>query len=109
MKLGANHTCCQRLAFNSRRRSGSVTHLAAGPYPLVHVVDEGLADHVASGPGGGVEVALVQDDLPLADHHQGPPAHLHPLQDVVLHRLRAKEHSEWCLTDLSPSPTGSGR
>lgn len=64
-----------------------VTHPAASLYPLVNVVGERLTGHKSSRSLSGVEGPLLQYNLSLADDHQGRPAHLHPLKDVVLHCL----------------------
>ena len=68
-----------------------VWYPAASLYPLVDVVGERLAGHEASRALDGVEVPFLQHDLPLADHHQRPAAHLRALKDVVLHSLQRRE------------------
>lgn len=65
----------------------TLTHPAASLYPLVNIVREGLAGHITSRSLSGVEGPFLQYNLSLADDHQGRPAHLHPLKDVVLYCL----------------------
>lgn len=64
------------------------THPAACLYPLVHIVGEGLAAHVAARPLSGVQVPVLQHDFALADDHQGTTAYLCALEDVILHSLQ---------------------
>lgn len=60
---------------------------AASFYPLVNVVGEGFSGHEAAWALSGVKGPFLQDDLALADHHQGPTANLSTFEDVVLHAL----------------------
>lgn len=83
-----------------------LTHPAASLYPLVDIVRERLTAHVASRSLCGVEISILQYDLSLADDHQGHPAHLGTLEDVVLHCLENKK--QWHDTAWWNSVSGSG-
>lgn len=77
------------------------TYPAASLYPLVHVIGKGLAGDIATTALGGVKVAVLQDNLALADHHCGTPTDLCALKDVVfysLNRERARENRK--LSDI---------
>ena len=60
---------------------------AASFYPLVNVVGEGFSGHKAARALGVVKGSFLQDDLALADHHQGATADLSAFKNVVLHTL----------------------
>lgn len=72
-----------KLGCASRR----LAYPAASFYPLVNIVGEGFSGHEAARALGGVKGPFLQDDLSLADHHQGPTADLGAFEDVVLHAL----------------------
>lgn len=63
---------------------------AASLYPLVDVIWEGFSSHETSRALSDMEGPFLQDDLPLADNHQGPSTDLQALKDVVLHILRRR-------------------
>lgn len=69
------------------QKKAVVLYPAASFYPLVDVVRERFASHIAPRALGGMEVPFLQDDLALADHHQRPATHLCAFKDVVLHSL----------------------
>lgn len=82
--LDASQTACE----------GAGAYPAASFDPLVNVVGEGFPGHEAAGALGGVEGPFLQDDLTLADHHQGAAADLGAFKNVVLHTLqRGKRES----------------
>lgn len=70
---------------------GEDTHLLPGLDSLVGKVWEGGAGQEASAAGDGVQVAVLQDDLPLADHHHGGPTKLHSLKYVIFSSLHSRE------------------
>lgn len=67
-------------------------HLVPDPYTLVEVLGEGLPGDEAAHALVDVDVAILEDDLALADDHQRGAVTLHAFEDVVFHGLRGKNH-----------------
>lgn len=70
------------------------THPAPCLDTLVNEVREGLPGDVAPRAFGDMKGAILQDNLPLADDHQRGATALHAFEDVVLKRLKGREHSK---------------
>ena len=56
------------------------------------MLGEGLPGDEAAHALADVDVAILEDDLSLADDHQRGAAALHAFEDVVLHGLRGENH-----------------
>ena len=65
-------------------------HLGPDPYTLVEVLGEGLPGNEAAHALVDVDIAILEDDLALADDHQRGAVALHAFKDVVLHGLQGK-------------------
>lgn len=68
----------------------SPSHLVPDPDALVEILGEGLARDEAAHALADVDVAVLKDDLALADDRQRGAVALHAFEDVVLHGLRGK-------------------
>lgn len=82
-------------------RDGMQSYPAASFYPLVNVVGERFSGHEAARALGGVKGSFLQDDLALADHHQGPTADLGTFKDVVLHALQRGNRHKYLYKSLN--------
>lgn len=85
---GGEGATIQRLGRLLETTSKAELYPAASFYPLVNVVGEGFSGHEAARALGGVEGSFLQDDLALADYHQGAATNLGAFKNVVLHILQ---------------------
>ena len=91
-------------------------HLVPDPYPLVEVLGEGLPGDEAAHALADVDVAILEDDLALADDHQRGAVALHAFEDVVVHGLRGENHRVWsapqaflCMSPVHPDGDSATR
>lgn len=70
--------------------SKTCIYLLPGFNTLIGKVREGGAGNEAAHARGDMQVPILQNNLPLANHHEWGSTQLHALKDVVLSSLKAK-------------------
>lgn len=112
MQAGQCHGPCSRDSSTPHTLDPGPAHLAPDPDALVEVLGERLPGDEVAHALVDVNVAVLEDDLALADDHQRGAVALHALEDVVFHSLHGKKHSG-ALTALGvtlpPSSAGTSR